>query len=305
MPSMKSIVIVGASSGFGAAFARALADDGHQLFICARRTDLLARVAGGSSSIFCDHCDVSDGPQVENYFRKVAARTEHVDVLIYCAARLGPIGKFDEVRSEDWLSTVTVNVFGAYAAARHVVPLMKSERRPRILMISGKGAFDPMPNASAYGVSKAALVRLVETLAVELAPKNIAVNAIAPGFAPTDIHKATLAAGPERGGEHYHETKKQLSDWIGSMAGAVDCVRYMISDRSAPLTGKTISARFDLWGEPEFDRMIKEISASRLYSTERITAEHIGSSELKNALGAAGDRKKAGLENTDLPRREK
>src|SRR5579872_185588 len=135
MSSTKSIVVVGASSGFGAAFARALADGGHQLFICARRTNLLAQVAGQSSSIFYDGCDVSNGSQVESYFRKVAARTERIDVLIYCAARLGPIGKFDEVDSEDWLSTLTVNVFGAYTVVRHAVPLMKSERRPRLLML--------------------------------------------------------------------------------------------------------------------------------------------------------------------------
>jgi NAD(P)-dependent dehydrogenase (short-subunit alcohol dehydrogenase family) len=84
MPSTKSIVVVGASSGFGAAFARALAGDGHQLFICARRTDLLAQVAGQSSSIFYDGCDFSSGSEVEHYFRKVAA------ILAGVAEAIGP-----------------------------------------------------------------------------------------------------------------------------------------------------------------------------------------------------------------------
>jgi NAD(P)-dependent dehydrogenase (short-subunit alcohol dehydrogenase family) len=292
MASRKSIVVTGASSGFGAAFARALAEDGHALFVCARRTDLLAQTAAGYSSMFYAGCDVSREQQVENYFRQVGERTDCIDVVIHCAGILGPLGKFNEVDSDQWLAAVTTNLFGAYAVAKHAVPLMKAERRPRILILSGGGAFDPMPFVSAYGVSKAAVVRLVETLAVELTPRNIAVNAVAPGFAPTELHRATLAAGHERAGSHFDVTAKLVSSWNSSMDVPVDCIRYMISEASAKLTGKTISARFDPWGEPEFDRLIDEIVASPLYTTRRSTPEHQKDTELGQILAATAERKR-------------
>ena len=137
--------------------------------------------------------------------------------------------------------------------------------------------------------SKAAIVRFVETLAVELKPRNIAANAVAPGFAATDIHQATLAVGRELGGEHFDKTVKLISNWDNSMDVPIDCIRYMLSDRSAKLTGKTISARYDPWGEPEFDQHIDEIAASPLYSTQRTIAEHLPNSALAGPLLAPSE----------------
>jgi NAD(P)-dependent dehydrogenase (short-subunit alcohol dehydrogenase family) len=288
----KSIIITGASSGFGAAFAEALAGDGHDLFICARRADRLAEVAAGHPTIFHAPCDIGRESEVKEFFRQVGERTRSLDAVIHCAAILGPLGTFDAVDSEDWLAAVTANVFGAYLVARHALPLMRPAKRPRILVLSGGGAFDPMPHVSAYGASKAAIVRLVETLAVELKPRNIAVNAVAPGFAATEIHNATLAAGRERGGDHFDKTAKLMSNWDESIDVPIDCIRYMLSENSAKLTGKIISARYDPWGEPEFDQNIDQIVASALYATQRTISEHLPNSALAQTLALAAERKR-------------
>jgi hypothetical protein len=72
----------------------------------------------------------------------------------------------------------------------------------------------------------------------------------------------------------------------------IDCIRYMISDKSAKLTGKTISARYDPWGEPEFDHHIEEIAVSPLYSTQRTIPEHLAHSALAKVLAIAAERKR-------------
>jgi 3-oxoacyl-[acyl-carrier protein] reductase len=288
----KTIVVTGASSGFGATFARALAQDGHQLFICARRADRLAQVAEGLPSISHMACDVSREEEVKAFYQRVRERTDCVDVVIHCAATLDPLGTFDEVDGKEWLAAISANLFGAYWVARYSISLMQPERRPRILLLSGGGAFDPLPQVTAYGLAKAAIVRMVETLAIELAPRNIAINALAPGFAPTEIHKTTLAAGRERAGMQYERTTKLLASWDSSMELPVNCVRFMISDVAAKLTGKTISARFDPWGEPEFNNRIDEIAASTLYTTRRVIPEDLDS-ELCKALARAGERKRS------------
>jgi NAD(P)-dependent dehydrogenase (short-subunit alcohol dehydrogenase family) len=292
MARRKSIVITGASSGFGAAFANALAIDGHDLFICARRADRLAEIATKHPTMFHVACDVSQERQVEDFFRRVGERTRSLDAVIHCAGMIGPLGTFDSVKSEEWIAGVTANLIGVYLVAKHALQLLLPEKRPRILVLSGGGAFDPMPYVSAYGASKAATVRLVETLAVELKPRNIAVNAVAPGFAPTEIYTTTLAAGRERAGDHFDKTVEMMANWDNSMDVPVDCIRYMLSDTAAKLSGKTISARYDPWGEPEFDEHIDEIMASPLYSTRRTIAEHLSASPLARALTAAAERKR-------------
>ena len=124
-------------------------------------------------------------------------------------------------------------------------------------------------------------------------------NAVAPGFAATEIHQATLAAGRERGGEHFDKTVKLMSNWDDSMDIPIDCIRYMLSDKAAKLTGKTISARYDPWGEPEFDQNIDQIAASPLYSTQRTITEYLPDSALAGALALATERKRRAGKSTD------
>ena len=79
MTSRKSIVIAGASSGIGAALTRALAEDGHDLYVCARRTDRLAKVVEGCASAFHAGCDVGREADVERFFGQVRERTSSVE----------------------------------------------------------------------------------------------------------------------------------------------------------------------------------------------------------------------------------
>lgn len=276
MSDRKSIVITGASSGIGAALTKAFAEDGHRLFICARRADRLAHVTKDLPSASYEICDVSSDADVARFFGRVRTEMSSIDVLIHCAAVIGPIGPITDIDGGEWFSAIKTDLFGAFLVAKYAVPLMHPERRPRILLLSGGGAFDPMPNLSAYGVSKAAIIRLAETLAVELAPRNIAVNVFAPGFVATEIFDSMLKAGPDRGGEIYKIVIKLLNEWHDSdIKRPLDCARFLISDAAAPLTGKTISARYDPWDHPEFTECLPEIVGSRLYATQRTGLDHL------------------------------
>jgi 3-oxoacyl-[acyl-carrier protein] reductase len=295
MFSAKTIVLSGASSGIGAALTRALAADGHRLFVCARREKRLAEVTEGGKLADYTVADVAIESQVAAFIEHVREHAGAIDALICGAGAYGPIGRFDECDSEQWFATLRANLFGTYLLARHAVALMRPERRPRIITFGGGGAFQPLPRYSAYAVSKAGIVRLTETLAKELAPSNIAVNAVAPGFVATEIHDATLAAGPEASGPEFHAmTKKKLAGGAVPVAVPVACVRYLLSDEAAGLTGKTISAGFDPWGEPEFNARIDEINASDLYTMQRINLVHLKGEPLAGELERAAHRKQKG-----------
>lgn len=288
MSDPKHIVLTGASSGIGAALTQALAAEGHRLYVCARRRDRLDEVTQHGNLAFGWPCDVSDEGQVIEFRRQVRQRTATVDVLINCAGRLGAIGPVLETDSEEWLDTIKDNLFGTYLMVKHLVPLMTASSSPRVVNFSGGGAFGPFPNYSAYAVSKAAIVRLTETLAVELAPRGVAVNAVAPGFVATEIHDATLAVGVKMAGEGYfQETTEKLSQGAVPMEVPVDCVRFLVSDQADGLTGKTLSASFDPWCTREFSQSIEEISQSDLYTMRRMNLVNIPEGSLRTSLEAA------------------
>ena len=282
------IIITGASSGIGAALAEALGADGHTLFVCARRADRLDELARTNPGIHARACDVTDETLVEAFLLWVRERTTRIDVLINCAGRFGAIGPIDQTISDEWLETIRVNLFGSYLMVKHTLPLLDESPDPRILNLSGGGAFGPFPNYSAYACSKAAIVRLTECLAGELAPRGIAVNALAPGFVATSAHQATLAAGPERAGAlHYRRTEAILADGGANMADVIGCVRVLLAPETHGLTGKTISANFDPWQTEPFRQWITEITCSDLWTMRRQNIVNLPEGSLKKTLAEA------------------
>ena len=264
------VIISGASSGIGLALARDLAASGHRVYVCARRANALEELATEHASIAVRPCDVSDEGQVLQFMDWVKRQTTYADALLNCAGILAPIDEVARTDSEEWWHTLRVNLFGTYLMIKHALPLLDGSSIARIINFAGGGAFNPFPNYSAYACSKVAVVRLTECLAQELAGRGICVNALAPGFVATPIHLATLEAGPERAGqEQYDVTVKGLESGLSAQT-AIECVRFLLSDSAAGLTGKTISANFDPWREPYFSSQIAEINRSDLLTLRRV-----------------------------------
>jgi NAD(P)-dependent dehydrogenase (short-subunit alcohol dehydrogenase family) len=279
------IVISGASSGIGARLAQALAADGHHVFICARRADRLASVARESPAIVTFVCDVSDDRQVNNFITALSAKTEAVDVLINCAGGFGEIGPITVADSSRWWQTIEVNLKGTYLVSQGMLPLLMKGEQPRVINFAGGGAFSPFPNFSAYACAKTAVVRLTECLAAELASSNIRVNALAPGFVPTEMHDATLQAGEARAGRmQFQRTRAILSQGGPAMENVVNCVRMLISPLLDDLTGKTISSNFDPWQAPTFKICLPDIVRSDLYTLRRVNVVNLPDGRLRTTL---------------------
>lgn len=254
------ILVAGATSGIGLAAAEALAQDGHEVWGCGRRAmerTVYADYQSGGLLHF-RQCDVRDEDQVQALYREIGGRAAHLDAVIVAAGIFGAIGRVAFSSSCDFRAALETNVLGCYYLAKHGYRLLTAaDGRPRLIAFAGGGAFAPFPHYAAYAASKAAVVRLVECLAVEWAGK-IAVNAVAPGMVNTAIHAQTIAAGPYRAGKVQFARTLELQEAGGvPMAVPVECLRWLLAKETAELTGRTIAANFDAWREPAFlERLI-------------------------------------------------
>ena len=158
---------------------------------------------------------------------------------------------------------------------RGVIPHFKKAGRGKIIILSGGGATNPRPNISAYAASKAAVVRLMETLALELQPHHIDVNAIAPGALATRLVDEVLAAGPEKvGAAFYAQNKKWKEAGATSPALGAGLAVYLASAESDGITGRLLSAQWDPW--PTLHERRAELAESDIYCLRRIVPEDRG-----------------------------
>lgn len=281
------ILVTGGGSGIGAALTKTLGGEGHSVVICGRRREHLMEVSKTSNNIFHFVCDVSDEKNVLAFLKFVKEKFDHLDVIINCAGLFGAIGRFDKTDSEIWKKTFEINLFGVYLITKHFLNLLLQSKVKKIINFSGGGAFSAVPNYSAYAVSKAAVVRFSENVAAELQDLGVQVNCVAPGFANTEIHNATLDAGEEVAGEQFSLTEAQLKGGAVPLELIVNCVKFLISSESDGLTGKTISASFDKWDSEVFRRSIKQIADSDLYTLRRINLVNLDEKdELRSKLMA-------------------
>ena len=197
--------------------------------------------------------DVSD----EHAWAEIAHDLADVRAVVCAAAVLDPIGPIDSYSSADFRRTFEINVLGTLLAIRACLPGLRASRGAAVTF-SGGGATSPLPRYDAYAASKAAVVRLSENLAVELADDGIRVNCVAPGFVATSMHERTLAAGPELAGVDYFErTRAELEQGGVALGDVTELVGLLIEAQpDAAFTGKLISAQWDPWREIGFRRRL-------------------------------------------------
>ena len=266
-------VITGGGRGIGATIALHFAREGAHLVLASRTASELEQVAERCRHVGVEvlslPTDVSDRKQIQGMIETTLAQFSNVDILVNAAGIYGPIGPLVDVDAEHWVRALHVNLLGTLYSCQAVLPGMIRARRGKIINFSGGGAAAPLPCFSAYGVSKAAVVRLTETLAEETREYAIDVNAIAPGAVDTRLQDEVLAAG-ERAGKLYDQIRKLRETGAGGTPPdrAADLAVFLASDDSNGLTGKLISAPHDPW--PDWVGKGAELSASPMFTLRRV-----------------------------------
>ena len=277
-----NVVITGASMGIGRAIAGAFVQAGSHVFLCARTeeplrqaAEELKRMAAAEQKILWKTRDVSDPAQVGELASLVLNEMGGCDVLVNNAGIHGPKGALDEVSWDEWREAIEVNLYGVALPCRAFIPQMKRKGRGKIINLSGGGATSPRPFFSAYAASKSAVVRLTETLAEEVLPCPIDINAVAPGAINTRLLADALAAGPEKIGAQAYADLLRVRDGGGaSPAEAAALVLFLAGPESDGITGKLISAPWDAWKSLPEHR--EELAATDIYTLRRIVPKDRG-----------------------------
>ncbi len=265
-------LITGAGRGIGRAIAMAFARQGADLALVARteseleETAQMIRAAG--HRVVAVTADVSHREYVERAVSQALETFDRVDVLVNNAGVQPPIGPLWQNDADEWMRAVAVNLFGPMLCIKAVLPGMMERKRGKIVNLSGGGATGPRPNFGAYAASKAALVRLTETLAMELAPYNIQINALAPGAINTRMLDQVLAAG-ELAGAELAQAQRRTERGGTSIERAAQLAVFLASADSDGLTGKLVAAPHDDWQTWDAAR-IAALNESPWYTLRRI-----------------------------------
>jgi 3-oxoacyl-[acyl-carrier protein] reductase len=278
----RNAIITGASQGLGLEIARHFVREGAGVALCARdatRLEPAARelraLATAGQKIVALSCDVSDPAAVDKFVAAALAALGSVQVLVNNAGIYGPKGPTESVDFDEWKRALEINLYGVLLPCRALIPHFKAQGRGKIINLSGGGATAPLPNISAYAASKAAVVRLTETLAEELRANHIDVNAVAPGALNTRLLDEVLEAGPKNVGDNFYQRALKQKETGGAplALGASLCV-WLASTVSDGITGKLLSAQWDPWKDLAAKRDV--LATSDIYTLRRIVPEDRG-----------------------------
>ncbi|HGM6907399.1 TPA: oxidoreductase [Serratia marcescens] len=198
MASAKTILITGVSSGFGQALAREALAVGHRVIGTVRNSEALqAFGALDTQRAFGYLLDVMDVERIDEVVGEIESAVGPIDVLVNNAG-YGHEGILEESPLAELRRQFDVNVFGAVAMIKAVLPGMRQRRRGHIINITSMGSFITLPGISYYCGSKFALEGISETLSKELAPFNLHVTAVAPGSFRTDWAGRSMVRSPRR-----------------------------------------------------------------------------------------------------------
>uniref|UniRef100_A0A7C4AI42 3-oxoacyl-[acyl-carrier-protein] reductase n=1 Tax=Fundidesulfovibrio putealis TaxID=270496 RepID=A0A7C4AI42_9BACT len=244
-PPRLTALVTGGSRGIGAAVAKRLAKDGYSvLFTYVSKPDEAKAVAahilaeGGEAQAL--PLDVSDRAAVTAFFKEHVEGKAELEVLVNNAG-ITKDGLMVRMKDEDWDRVIAVNLTGAFTCLREAAKLMMKRRSGRIVNIVSVVAQMGNAGQANYVAAKAGLVGLTKSAAVELAPRNITVNAVAPGYIETDM----TAVLPDAAKQAFMEQIPLKR--IGLAEDVASAVSYLTSPGAAYVTGQVLAVNGGLY----------------------------------------------------------
>jgi 3-oxoacyl-[acyl-carrier protein] reductase len=236
-------LVTGAGRGIGAAEAIKMAQEGASVAVLdiadERCEETVHRIHGHGGTAIAVECDVSKDDQVKRAVEHVVEHFGHIDILVNNAGVIRDNLLF-RMSDDDWHLVIDIHLTGSFLCSREAQKYMVPRRYGKIIMTSSIGALGNRGQTN-YSAAKAGLMGMARTLAIELGPYNINVNAVAPGWIETDM----LAQTAERMGSTLDLMREQYAKEIplrrmGLPEDVANVVAFLVSDEASYISGETV-----------------------------------------------------------------
>jgi 2-hydroxycyclohexanecarboxyl-CoA dehydrogenase len=227
-------VVTGGNSGIGRGIADRLHREGARVTILDVASEAVPHGARRASPIAHHRADVAHERDVDDAFSAVNAREGRVDYLVCCAS-IFPRTPFLDVSLDEWKRTIDINLTGSFLCCRAAVRIMKRQRFGRIVLFSSSLARTAAPRAAAYVASKAGVLGLANSLALEVATEQIRVNVVSPGITDTPQPRGHLTQE-----DLYARAATIPLGRIGTVSDMVDACLFLLGDGAASLIGQDL-----------------------------------------------------------------
>lgn len=245
----KISLITGGGRGIGRAICERLANDDHIVYSAARTldeiTEVVSKISEDGGEAHALELDITDAEQVDAAIKKILGKHSHIDVMVNSAGTsyIAPVvmGKLPE-----WRKVLETNVLGAFIISKAVVRPMLRVRSGRIIHIGSVSGEIGAPYNAIYAASKHAIAGLVRSLALEVAPSGITVNAVQPGTIKTDLYNYTHGARAKLKGVTMEEHENDLIQEVPTRRFVTPeeiaaAVAFLASDDASSITGQMLN----------------------------------------------------------------
>jgi NAD(P)-dependent dehydrogenase (short-subunit alcohol dehydrogenase family) len=241
----KRVLITAGAGGIGLAIAEQLLALGARVFICDVAADALDAFGARHPDAGRSRTDVADEAAVDAMFGAVAATLGGLDALVNNAGIAGPTGGVEEIAPADWRRTLDVCLTGQFLCARRAVPMLRAAGGGLIVNMSSAAGRHGYAFRTPYASAKYGVIGLTESLAKELGPDNIRVNAVLPGIVDGPRMEGVIRARAAQVGVGYAEMEKRYLEKVSlrrmvSPEDVAATVAFLLSDAGANISGQSL-----------------------------------------------------------------
>jgi len=245
LDGLRAVVTAGAS-GIGRVIAETFTAARARVHVCDVDTEALEETLDARAAVAATRCDVSDVAQVADLFAEAEGSLGGLDVLVNNAGIAGPTAKIEETDVDDWRRCIDVDLSGAFYCTRVAVPLLKAAGGGSIVNMSSVAGRLGFPLRTPYAAAKWGLVGFTKSLAIELGPDGIRVNAIQPGVVEGPRIEAVIEAKAQTLGITRDEQRARVLANVAMRSTVTaqeiaDTALFLVSDAGRHITGQAIS----------------------------------------------------------------
>jgi NAD(P)-dependent dehydrogenase (short-subunit alcohol dehydrogenase family) len=240
------VLVTAGANGIGREVARAFVGEGAKVHVCDVDPGALRRLARSDPKITRTRADVADRKDVERLFGDALKVLGRLDVLVNNAGIAGPTGRVEEIVPRDWDRCLAINITGQFNCARLAVPYLRKSKNPSIVNLSSAAGRLGFSMRTPYSASKWAVVGFTKSLAKELGPDGIRVNAIQPGIVEGDRINRVFEAKAKARGISFEEMRDEALSYTSMRTSVTpqqiaDAILFICSARGRTISGQALS----------------------------------------------------------------